>query len=319
MYRVLVPATSANLGPGFDCVGIALNLYNEVEVYSSEKRLHLEWEDPSEEIPLEDNLVYTSIIRVFHDHNFELPNAKVVMKKLKIPVSRGLGSSSAAIVAGLTLGYAMMGRPFDKVHILKLACDIEGHPDNVAPTILGGMNISIIREKDVISSIVKVPDDLRFIAVIPPYKVSTLQSRRVLPKAFTSQDAIANVSRAAILINSFATREYTHLRVALDDRLHQPYRLPLLKDSDFIIHSFKKHGALGEFISGSGSTMIGIFKKEDASLAQKELEKEMKRIHKDFEVMCLDVDREGVQLEYINEQTTEKESKKEVDATQPQI
>ena len=298
MFKVKVPATSANMGPGFDCIGIALDLYNEVEVYESDKPLHFIWECEEEEVPEKENFIYTSMMDVFKEHDFPIPNVKVIARKCNIPMVRGLGSSSAAIVAGLTLAYALMGKDFDKDLLAYKACVIEGHPDNVVPCFLGGMTISVMDEGKPYTTHVPIEDRVKFMAVIPPYKTETKQSREVLPKDYTRADCIQNVSRASMMINAFNLKDYHLLRTAFGDRIHQPYRLPLLKDAAYVFELFKENGAIGEFMSGSGSTLMGVFL-DDCQDRKLIIEEQLKAIDPLFRVELLNVDRTGVVLSKI--------------------
>ena len=298
MFKVKVPATSANMGPGFDCIGIALDLYNELEVYKDDKPLHFAWECPDEEVPQAENFIYLSMIDVFKENNFPIPNVKVIAKKCNIPMVRGLGSSSAAIVSGLTLAYAIMDKPFDRENIAYKAWLIEGHPDNVVPCILGGMTISVMDEGKPFTTHVPVEDRLKFMAVIPPYKTETKQSREVLPKNYTRADCILNVSKAAMMINAINLKDYKLLRTAFGDRIHQPYRLPLLKDADYVFKLFQECGAVGEFMSGSGSTLMGVFL-DDCEDKKAIIEQKLKAIDPLFRVELLNIDRTGLVLSNI--------------------
>ncbi len=298
MFKVKVPATSANMGPGFDAIGIALDLYNEVEVHKSDKPFHFVWECDEEEVPEKENFIYTTMIQVFEEHNFPIPNVKVIAKKCNIPMVRGLGSSSAAIVSGLTLSYAIMGKPLDKDFLSHKAWVIEGHPDNVVPCFLGGMTVSVMDEGKPFTTHVPIENRVKFMAVIPPYKTETKQSREVLPKNYTRADCIHNVSRASMMINAFNLKEYHLLRTAFGDTIHQPYRLPLLKDAPYIFELFKENGAIGEFMSGSGSTLMGVFL-DDCLDKKLIIEEKLKAVDPLFRVELLNVDREGVVLSEI--------------------
>lgn len=297
MFTVKVPATSANLGPGFDAIGIALNLYNEIRAEFSDRPLHFTWENPKDILSPEDNLIYISMLEVFRRYDFPVPNLSVQVKDCQIPIRRGLGSSSAAIVSGLTLAYAVMGQPFDKKRLSEDACKIEGHPDNVVPAVEGGLSVTVLRpDKPPLTSHIPVPRDLRFLAVVPPYEISTEKSRAALPNSYTRADCIGNAARTALMVNALATKDYALLRTAFEDFIHQPYRLPLMKDSSAIFQLFQENHALGEFISGSGSTLMGVFRQEEGEKAKARIEEAVKAIHPDFYVKLLEVDMEGVSL-----------------------
>lgn len=299
MIKVRVPATSANMGPGFDAIGIALNLYNEIEVYPSDRPLHFEWEEEGDRLPSEKNLTEQTMRAVFQKHGFALPHVSVYVRKCHIPIQRGLGSSSAAIVSGLALAYEMMGEDFDKKKLAQEACLIEGHPDNVIPAIEGGMSVTVLKEgKPPLTSHIEVPEDLRFIAVIPPYEICTEQSRAALPVEYRRSDCIGNAARTALLVNAMVKRDYGLLRTAFEDFVHQPYRLPLMQDAKYIFELFQENRALGEFISGSGSTLIGVFTESESQKAFKVIEKVVQEIDPKFRTYLLNVDTEGMILEH---------------------
>lgn len=301
MIRIRVPATSANMGPGFDAIGIALSLYNEIEGYPSNEPLHFEWEDDQDILPREKNLTEQTMREVFQKNDFDLPNVSVYVRKCNIPIQRGLGSSSAAIVLGLVLAYALMGEAIDKKRLAREACLIEGHPDNVIPAIEGGMSVTVLKEgQDPLVSHIEIPEDLRFIAVVPPYEICTEQSRAALPTQYQRNDCIQNAARTALLVNAMIKRDYPLLRTAFEDFVHQPYRLPLMQDARYIFELFQENQALGEFISGSGSTLIGVFEEKEAQKACIAMEKALQALDPKYQVHLLTVDTGGVLWENIN-------------------
>lgn len=299
IYRISVPATSANMGSGFDCMGIALNMYNTFEVHSSSYPMHFEWVNNGYNICEKENLVLSSIIDTLKDYNISPPNCKIVMKECEIPISRGLGSSGAAIIAGVCIAHILAKLPIDKNLILKKACEIEGHPDNVVPGVFGGMTISNKKGNDFIFSKVDFPDDLSFLAVIPPYTMDTKKSREVLPKSYERETCVSGIAKAALLINSFSKKDYSLLRDALDDQIHQPYRLPLLKDWDKIFTLMRSTGSLGEFVSGSGSTLMGIYSKS-SSINLDLFNSSLSKLESGFLSKLLDIDNEGLKIEMIH-------------------
>lgn len=295
MYKISVPATSANLGPGFDAIGIALTLYNEVEALPSDRPLHFVWENEKDRLSDEDNLIFQSIAQVFAARDLPLPNLLVRVGSCGIPICRGLGSSSAAIVCGLALAHLLLGESLDKEKLALEACLIEGHPDNVIPAIYGGLSVTVLKEDlPPLVSLIDLPEDLRFMAVIPPYPISTEESRRALPNTYTRGDCIHNAARTALLVNALHQREYSLLRTAFEDAVHQPYRLPLMKDARYIFELLQQQGSLGEFISGSGSTLIGVFTKEKGESALPSVQEALQKLDPNFAVHLLAVDTEGL-------------------------
>ena len=177
------------------------------------------------------------------------------MTKVDVPISRGLGSSAAAIVCGIYAAHYLMDYALSTKEIVSIATELEGHPDNVAPAILGNMVISVMADNKVIYSTIDFPEDIIFNVLIPNFKLSTEKARSVLPKEYKVADCIFNTSRLALLLNFLRDREYENLRICLEDKLHQPYRFDLINNSLEIFEESRKLGALGEFISGAGPTI----------------------------------------------------------------
>lgn len=257
---VRVPATSANCGPGFDCLGLALNLYNTF-TFESSKQNHftysfsglgadlLEQEDPT------NNLIGYAMEQVFAVAHEPVRYGHITVT-IQIPPSRGLGSSSSAIVGGLLLANAMVHHPLDKEELLVIANRMEGHPDNVAPAIYGNMCCALSEKQHLVHTVIPVPQDLQFAVVVPEITVSTEYARSVLPNHIPFKEAVHNVGYASILLTSFLTGQLEHLRIALQDHLHVPYRKRLIPHCDDVFEAAILHGAYGSTISGSGSTLI---------------------------------------------------------------
>jgi homoserine kinase len=256
--RVRVPATTANMGPGFDSFGLALKLYNEIEIepisHGVETLINGEPADISEE----ENLIYNSLIKTLSKHGHEYKGFRINVYRCDIPMSRGLGSSAACIVAGIMAANSFMGNKLDMEEVISIASEIEGHPDNAVPAALGGMVISLMEQDKVLYSKVNLPSEIKFVAMVPSFKVSTHEARGVLPDSYGKSDCIYNISRAAMLISALNNRELGKIRACLDDKIHQPHRKGLIKDIDQIFSVAKAAGSLGEFISGSGSTLMAI-------------------------------------------------------------
>ena len=178
--------------------------------------------------------------------------------KNSIPLSRGLGSSSSAIVAGILIANTFAKNELDIDKIADIAIEMEGHPDNVMPAIFGGMVLTACDEGKTVYSILPTADNLCFYVMIPNFKLSTEKSRSVLPKAYSAHDAVNNIAKLGLLVDSFIKGKYDSLRFLLGDKIHQPYRFSLINDSDKIFDFSKKHNALGEYISGAGPTLISL-------------------------------------------------------------
>lgn len=261
-FTIQVPATSANIGAGFDVLGVALNLYAkfEVGVFSLNKKnelddIELEIEGADEAWNDRNNLFYKayeqaeSVIQ-----SGIVPQRMSVQIQSDIPMSRGLGSSSAFIVAGVMTAFELSGKHYSREDILQIATQIEGHPDNVAPAIFGGLRASMMEDEKAFSLPMSIHDDLSWIAIVPKERFSTQKAREVLPEKVSFQDAVFNISRTAMLIAALQNRNYSMLKMVLDDRLHQNYRknaLPIIQEI------FERAEDLrGVYLSGAGSTVM---------------------------------------------------------------
>lgn len=269
MVRVQVPATTANMGPGFDCLGMALKLYNFVEMDIADSGVTIEIEgDGADKIPRDkSNIVYIAAERVFKLANRRPPGLRIRLTN-NIPLARGLGSSAAAIVGGLIAANVLVGSPLSEKELLNLATAIEGHPDNVAPALLGGIVISVKEEEDIRTVKIVPPAELKCVVAIPDFQLSTQASREVLPANVTMEDAVFNVSRTAMLIAGLVRGDYNLLSIGFDDRLHQPYRANLVPGMKKVFAATKLAGAKGVALSGAGPTLIA-FCRENVSLIAK--------------------------------------------------
>lgn len=257
---VRVPGTSANCGPGFDCLGVAATIYNQLDLtlLRANKVIVESSGEGSANIPRgKRNLTWLAIRRLLQEVGREddFKGAHIRMKNT-VPISRGLGSSSTAIVAGLTAANEILGAPLDKHGLLKLATEIEGHPDNVAPAIFGGFTVSVM-DKGKVQTFSFLPRiKLKLIVAVPDFELSTRLARKVLPRNVSMRDAIFNISRASMLIAALVEGREDLLPLAFDDALHQPYRKKLVPGMTEVFDAAKSAGALGAAISGAGSCLI---------------------------------------------------------------
>ena len=266
---VRVPATTANLGPAFDCMGMALCIHNEIQVRlgeSTEPMVYVAGQGEDSLPRDESNLAYRAYSRLFEEAGMSLP-AAVINCRNEIPLERGLGSSAAAIVGGMTAANHLAGKPLTSGEILSLAVEMEGHPDNVAAALYGGIRIVALGPDSLITAPVPLPADLRVALFIPEVSISTVEARSVMPADVSMRDALFNVGRTALLVNAFATGRLEDLKAATEDRLHQPYRGHLLPAMRLIIGEAMKGGALGAFVSGSGSTVLALCRGREMSVA----------------------------------------------------
>ena len=256
---IRVPATSANCGSGFDTLGLACTLYNEVtyEITSSRGfQLEVTGEGAEYLKPCGRNLAFASFLRVWNEVTArERIGLKVTMHN-RIPMSRGLGSSSSAIVAGIYAGNILSGNRFNDDELLGFATEIEGHPDNVAPALLGGFTISYMDGRKAHSLRVEPAKPLKFIAVVPERRLPTVLARQAIPKTVSHHDAVFNTSRASLLVGALLSGEYQYLASGLEDKLHQPYRAHLIPGLDDVFEAARKAGAYNAIISGAGSTVM---------------------------------------------------------------
>lgn len=295
MIKVRVPATSANLGPGFDSLGIALNIYNEYEFELKESK-GLFFEGFEEEFQNEDNIIFMAIKKVFDKYDFKFNGIRIKIIKQDIPISRGLGSSSSCIVAGLIGAFALMNMEINRDEILSLAVDIEGHPDNVCPAIFGGLVSTImVDNKKPLYNCVEVKDGIKFIALIPRFKLSTEKARAILPKEVLFGDCIYNVGRATLLISCFSNGNYALLKEATKDRIHERFRSKLIDNFDKVYNKSLELGALSCFLSGAGPTLMAIVDNKDISFVGN-FTNFMKEENINWDIKELKIDKHGAKI-----------------------
>ena len=274
MFRIRVEATSANVCVGFDVLGLALNLYNEFTFKEADDFSFVGFE--TEFANKKNNLVYDSYIKVFEKLNKKVIPVEIGFKG-DIPVSRGLGSSSSLIVAGVFAANKMLGNPMSKDECFDICANIEGHPDNVAPAIYGNLVASYKVNDKFVPVVYNVNNELKFIVVIPNYKLSTHEARGVLPKELSYADIINNTSRIVNIPKAFNEGNIDLLLDLFNDKMHEPYRAKLIKEYSILKDICKKE-ELPFAISGSGSTMLIISK--DLNILNK-----LKNINCDIKVL----------------------------------
>ncbi len=267
MIKLRIPATSANLGAGFDALGLALSYYNYVNIEESDG-CHISSSDGAEIPTDESNLIYRTAKTVYEICGRPFRGLTVEQTN-NIPMARGLGSSSACITAGLTGANMLMGNPLSLDELVDLSAQIEGHPDNTAPALLGGIVTAVFDGKKVHWVKQEVFTTLKFIAVIPDFELKTEKARACLPKEIPHSDAVYNLSRAALFSASLLTGKYENLRTAVDDKLHQPYRLKLIPNAEDIFDIAYTNGAYGAYISGAGPAIMTIVDSQNCFFAGK--------------------------------------------------
>lgn len=256
MIRIRVPATSANLGAGFDALGLAVGLYNYIDMELCD-RIDIRSTDSTVVPTDETNMIYVAARDLFEVCGKKLDGLRITQTN-NIPMTRGLGSSSACIVGGLIGANTLLGNPLSADELVDLAAQIEGHPDNTAPALLGGIVTAVFDGRKVHWVKQEVFTKLRFVALIPDFELSTEKARACLPKQIDFKDAVFNLSRAALFSASLLTGKFENLRTGVDDRLHQPYRIDLIPHAKEIFEIAYTHGAYASYISGAGPTIMTI-------------------------------------------------------------
>lgn len=293
MIRVRVPATSANIGPGFDAMGLALKMYNEFGF--EELQEGVEIVGFHEKYNNEENLVLISVRRLYKAAGKELKGIRISVKE-GIPVSRGLGSSAACIVGGLMGANAILNEALSRDELIALAVEIEGHPDNVVPAFEGGLTVSFVEEGMVrYEKIVFDYDRLLLYALIPNFELSTEKARQALPNSFSLSDTVYNISRTAMLLASLVNGKFENLWDVLDDRVHQPYRTKLIEGFDLIEKKMHELEFDGLFISGAGPTLMGVLavSAPNKVMAMKEFLDSLDNV---WRLESLSIDKEGVKI-----------------------
>ncbi|BAZ46467.1 homoserine kinase [Chondrocystis sp. NIES-4102] len=259
--KISVPATTANIGVGFDCLGAALTMSNEFQftVVDADTKLNItvEGEEADRVDRNADNLIYEAFTKLYQQIERTPPKIKIEIK-LGVPLSRGLGSSATAIVGGLLGANYLAGEPLSQKEIVEMAIAIEGHPDNVVPAILGNCQLSVKDGDSWQISPIPWHQDIIPVVAIPDFELSTATARGVLPSDYSRSDAIFNISRMGLLIRALATNNQEWLRTALADKLHQPYRQKLITGYEQLQQAAFDAGAYGMVISGAGPTLLSL-------------------------------------------------------------
>ena len=291
--RVSVPATSANLGPGFDCLGLAVGLKNQVIIRPSKfHSVSLKGEGANNPA-LKDNNMFISI---FNDFYQNLSNKKRSFRFEffnEIPLSRGLGSSSAVIVSAIASAYAIEGIELERSKLLNLALAYESHPDNITPAVMGGFNVATVQDNEVKYINKHMPKSLKAVIVVPNRPISTQLSRKTLPFKYSKEDTVFNISHSSLLTAAFMSENWEMLKHASQDVVHQKYRMKHMPELFDVQKTALKNGALMSTLSGSGSTLFSMSYADDS----KNLEKALKLKFPHFKVFTADFDNVGVKIE----------------------
>jgi homoserine kinase len=287
---VSVPATSANLGPGFDTLGLAINLRNEIIIKPSRFFSVSTRGEGADNPHIRKNILFMSIFNKQYEllkgerrqFRFEFNN--------RIPISRGLGSSSAVIVSAITTAFIVARERYNKRKILNLALEHEPHPDNIAPAVMGGFNVACVDEGKVYSKKRKVPDYLRAVLVVPNKTISTTKSRTVLPNSYKTEEVVYSLSRSSFMTALFMTESWELLKIASKDKLHQTRRMKQMSELFEVQKIALSKGGLMSTLSGSGSTFFTLCYADDAQKIHKALENKFPK----YRVFTKGLDNYGV-------------------------
>ena len=298
MIHIRIPATSANMGPGFDSIGIAVELYNHIWVEEQATGLTIDVKrDQAIPVPTDEtNLIYKTMKYFYEQKGLKMPGVHIVQEDY-IPMVRGLGSSAACIVGGLFAANALAGNICDKDELAQMAAQLEGHPDNSNPAIYGSMVVGAQDENKMNHVRLELPDDLIFATMVPDFPVSTADARGVLPDSYTRKDMVFNASRAALLVASMMTGKYENFDMAMEDCVHQPYRAQLIPGMHEIFKHAKEFGAVASYLSGAGSTLMAMVTKDQAEEFERKMSAYLGTLEHNWELNLLKADMQGVLVE----------------------
>tara|TARA_B110000046_G_scaffold157063_1_gene168215 strand:+ start:2571 stop:3452 length:882 start_codon:yes stop_codon:yes gene_type:complete len=291
--KISVPATSANLGPGFDTLGLALNIKNYVIITPAKFHSVSLKGEGSNNPKLKDNNMFVSTFNDFH-RNFSDSKQQFRFEfENEIPLSRGLGSSSAVIISAIASAYAIEGIELNDKKLLNLALSYESHPDNITPAVMGGFTVSSVNENEVYFIRKEIPKLLKAVIVIPNRPISTNLSRKSLPYKYTKEDVVFNISHSSLLTAAFMSEDFRMLKRASKDRIHQYYRMKQMPELFAVQKVALRNGALMSTLSGSGSTFFNIAYEKDAVRLSRKLEENFPH----FRIVVCDFDNNGVIVE----------------------
>jgi homoserine kinase len=273
MTEIKVPATSANLGPGYDTLGLALTLFNNFRIKKrNDQQLKIKVIDKNYnrqiEIADSDNLIALAYKKYFNFLEEDLIGVEII-EEMNSPLARGLGSSASAIIGGLAAAAVISNKLISENDFIQLAVQLEKHPDNVVPALVGGLTINFNCNNNFDYYKIDVDQNINCILLVPDYELKTEKLRSVLPNEINYSKAISNLSRISLLTAAFINKDYNLLKTAMDDQLHQPYRKKLIKGFDQIINAAYNNGAKGAALSGAGPTILALAVENEKLIAEK--------------------------------------------------
>lgn len=306
---VKVPATTANFGSGFDCLGMALPIYNVVTIEETvlpgtgiEINIMSETDDNDdfaiEHIPTDENNIVYKAVEMLYNSIGQSPSELKITIKSQIPIAKGLGSSAAVIVGGLLAANELLNKPADEAALLSIAAEVEGHPDNITPAIVGGL-VMTSQEDDgsIVYRKLHWPEEWTITLCIPDYELATDISRSVLPKEVPLCDATFNSRRMGMLIEALHTKDAELMKLALQDKLHQPYRTKLVPGLSDIIENLKhEENVLGCVLSGAGPSILIISQKNNLDKIKAVVSETWANLNVKTEIHTVKIEEEGAQI-----------------------
>ncbi|HSG44830.1 MAG TPA: homoserine kinase [Anaerolineales bacterium] len=297
-FQIKAPATTANLGPGFDSLGLALNLWNETNITSADEfSVKVNGEGAGKLSGGKYNLIVRAAKKLADHVDVSLPpfHAECVNR---IPLSSGLGSSSAAILTGLLAGNALLEKPLSNEEILNLAAGMESHADNIASALLGGLVVSTIENGKVIARQIPVGMDVHITIALPDFYLPTRQARVALPRKVSMKNAVHNISRSVLVTEAFRTGDLSLLGEAMTDKLHQPYRLKLIPGAQSAMEAAKETGAAAVALSGAGPSVVAFSSKAEAGIGES-MKRAFEKVKLAARIFHLRVSSQGTEIQVI--------------------
>ena len=293
MIRIKIPATSANLGPGFDCLGLALQLHNTITI-EPDRAFQISLTGSYKDgLPAdESNLVWRTMCHLWELLHFPTPSVSLTLEN-HIPPARGLGSSSAAIVGGLVAANTLAGSPYTKYELLQVANALEGHPDNVTPALYGGITLSIPTAEGILPRVLTQAPNFKAVVVIPDTRLNTEKARGILPPQVSRKDAVFNISHVGLLIDALIREDFSLLKEGMRDLLHQNQRAILLPGLLETIEAALQAGAYGAALSGSGPTLIALLSENSQQAVSQSMLTTLKQYGVNAQPIVLDIDACG--------------------------
>ena len=296
--KVRIPATAANLGAGFNCLGLALELYNTLEMKEIRSGVKIGISGEGKDVLPRDkkNLSFQAAYRVFKRCGYTLKGIKIKINN-RIPIARGLGSSAASIVAGAVAANEICKKKLSQEELMQICAELEGHADNIVAAFLGGLTICGYKDNKLIYKNFFVRYGIRAIIAIPQnLEVKTRDAIAILPKKVPLEDAVFNLSRVAFFVSGIINDDLEAMGLGMEDRLHQPYRKALIPGLDGVFEAAKKAGAHGVSLSGAGSSVVAITNRNPGPIGQA-MKKAFRRNGIEAKVVILDVDNEGIEVQ----------------------